>query len=59
MVPESPIQRRPVATALAPASRISASSASSAPSSPRVAAASGWTHKSGLPDSAANRTRAG
>jgi hypothetical protein len=59
ITPLSAIQRRPVAIALAPASRISAISASCAPSRPAVAAASGWTQKSGLPLEAAKRTRAG
>ena len=59
IVPESPIHWRPVATARAPASRISAISASDSPPRSLVAAASGWTQKSGLPDCAAKRTRAG
>ena len=49
MVPLSEIHLRPVAIPFAPASRIRANSAISRPSSPRVAAASGWTQKSGFP----------
>ena len=49
ITPESAVHRRPVATPRAPASRIRPSSAISQPSSPRVAAASGCTQKSGFP----------
>lgn len=50
ITPVSTIQRRPVATARAPASCISAISAISAPARSRVAAARGCTQKSGLPE---------
>ena len=53
------VQRRPVETARAPASALIANSARSVPSSPRVAAAIGWTHSSGLPMSAARWTMPG
>jgi hypothetical protein len=53
------IQPRPVATARAPAEVLIAISPKSWPSRPRVAAASGWTQSSGLPESAARRMMPG
>ena len=59
ITPESAIQPRPVPTARAPADAADRHLGESTPASPRVAAAIGWIHRSGLPISAARWTMPG